>query len=256
MTDNGILNPHFVSTRVLHLQRNLARGQVLSRGSRLQTSDFRLLNTVRLAFFRPADYNKFRISAHNLKGADPMSHSLRLLVRGALLLAIGALSQQLRLVLPLPVPVMTLLIGTLVNAVLVLAGRYTTRLLAWVICVALAVIAFFQGHILGPVVPVIALGNGMYVELTRSFTRGPVLFLGAPLGKAVVLGISMVGALHLLQLPWAAISKTLALFLPLQLATGILGLFLAKGVEKRLQRNAPAPQPPSKRKSKGKQKKK
>ena len=116
-----------------------------------------------------------------------MSHSLRLLVRGGLLLAIGALSQQLRLVLPLPVPVMTLLIGTLVNAVLVLAGRYTTRLLAWVICVALAVIAFFQGHILGPVVPVIALGNGMYVELTRSFNRGPVLFLGAPLGKAVVL---------------------------------------------------------------------
>ena len=52
-----------------------------------------------------------------------MSHSLRLLVRGALLLAIGALSQQLRLVLPLPVPVMTLLIGPLVNAVLVLAGR-------------------------------------------------------------------------------------------------------------------------------------
>lgn len=256
MTANGILNPHFVSTRVLHLQRNLARGQVLSRGSRLQTSDFRLLNTVRLAFFRPADYNKFRISAHTLKGADSMSHSLRLLVRGALLLAIGALSQQLRLVLPLPVPVMTLLIGTLVNAVLVLAGRYTTRLLAWVICVALAVIAFFQGHILGPVVPVIALGNGMYVELTRSFIRGPALFLGAPLGKALVLGIGMVGAFHLLQLPWAAISKTLALFLPLQLATGILGLMLAKGVEKRLQGTVPASPSPSKKKSKGKQKKK
>lgn len=73
-----------------------------------------------------------------------MSDSVRLLVRGALLLAIGALSQQLRLVLPLPlpVPVMTLLIGTLVNATLVLAGRYTTRVLAWTICVALAVIAF------------------------------------------------------------------------------------------------------------------
>ena len=74
--------------------------------------------------------------------------------------------------LPLPVPVMTLLIGTLVNATLVLAGRYTTRVLAWTICVALAVIAFFQGHILGPVVPVIALGNGMYVELTRTGSKG------------------------------------------------------------------------------------
>lgn len=185
-----------------------------------------------------------------------MSHSLRLLVRGALLLAIGVLSQQLRLVLPLPVPVMTLLIGTLVNTVLVLAGRFTTRLLAWSICVALAVIAFFQGHILGPVVLVIALGNGMYVELTRSFIRGPALFLGAPLGKALVLGIGMVGALHLLQLPWGAISKTLALFLPLQLATGILGLMLAKEVEKRLQGIVPASPSPSKKKSKGKQKKK
>ena len=67
---------------------------------------------------------------------------------------------------------MTLLIGTLVNATLVLAGRYTTRVLAWTICVALAVIAFFQGHILGPVVPVIALGNGMYVELTRTGSKG------------------------------------------------------------------------------------
>ena len=152
-----------------------------------------------------------------------MSDSVRLLVRGALLLAIGALSQQLRLVLPLPVPVMTLLIGTLVNATLVLAGRYTTRVLAWTICVALAVIAFFQGHILGPVVPVIALGNGMYVELTRTGSKGSALFLGAPLGKTLVLAIGMVGALRLLQLPWGAVTKTLSIFLPLQLATGILG---------------------------------
>ena len=176
-----------------------------------------------------------------------MSHSLPLLVRGGLLLAIGVLSQQLRLVLPLPVPVMTLLIGTLVNATLVLAGRFTTRVLAWTICWALAIIAFFQGHILGPVVPVIALGNGMYVELTRGAARGPALYLGAPLGKTLVLGIGMVGALHLLQLPWGAVAKTLALFLPLQLATGALGLMLAKGVEQRLQpvrpRYSPGPKP-------------
>ena len=154
-----------------------------------------------------------------------MSDSVRLLVRGALLLAIGALSQQLRLVLPLPVPVMTLLIGTLVNATLVLAGRYTTRVLAWTICVALAVIAFFQGHILGPVVPVIALGNGMYVGLTRTGSEGSGLFLG-DIGRA--------GALRLLQLPGGAGTKTLSIFLPLPLATGILGLLLALGVEKRI----------------------
>ncbi len=191
-----------------------------------------------------------------MKGANSMSHSLPLLVRGALLLAIGVLSQQLRLVLPLPVPVMTLLIGTLVNATLVLAGRFTTRVLAWTICWALAIIAFFQGHILGPVVPVIALGNGMYVELTRGAARGPALYLGAPLGKTLVLGIGMVGALHLLQLPWGAVAKTLALFLPLQLATGVLGLMLAKGVEQRLQPVRPPVQPRTKARNSRKKRKK
>ncbi|MGO5593909.1 hypothetical protein [Acidaminococcus sp. HCP3S3_G9_1] len=150
-----------------------------------------------------------------------MSHSLPLLVRGALLLAIGVLSQQLRLVLPLPVPVMTLLIGTLVNATLVLAGRFTTRVLAWTICWALAIIAFFQGHILGPVVPVIALGNGMYVELTRGAVRGPALYLGAPLGKTLV-----------------------------------LGLMLAKGVEQRLQPVRPPVQPRTKARNSQKKRKK
>ena len=53
----------------------------------------------------------------------------------------------------------------------------------------------------------------------------------------------MVGALHLLQLPWGAVAKTLALFLPLQLATGVLGLMLAKGVEQRLQPVRPPVQP-------------
>lgn len=105
---------------------------------------------------------------------------------------------------------------------------------------ALAVIAFFQGHILGPVVPVIALGNGMYVELTRTGSKESALFLGAPLGKTLVLAIGMVGALRLLQLPWGAVTKTLSIFLPLQLATGILGLLLALGVEKRI----PGPRTP------------
>lgn len=86
----------------------------------------------------------------------------------------------------------------------------------------------------------IALGNGMYVELTRTGSKGSALFLGAPLGKTLVLAIGMVGALRLLQLPWGAVTKTLSIFLPLQLATGILGLLLALGVEKRI----PGPRTP------------
>ena len=62
----------------------------------------------------------------------------------------------------------------------------------------------------------------------------------APTIILLVLAIGMVGALRLLQLPWGAVTKTLSIFLPLQLATGILGLLLALGVEKRI----PGPRTP------------
>ena len=90
----------------------------------------------------------------------------------------------------------------------------------------------------------------------RGAARGPALYLGAPLGKTLVLGIGMVGALHLLQLPWGTVAKTLALFLPLQLATGVLGLMLAKGVEQRLQPVRPPVQPRTKARNSRKKRKK
>ena len=160
---------------------------------------------------------------------------VKLLVRGALLLAVGALSQQLRLVLPLPVPVLTLRIGTLVNTVRFLSSRYTSSQLAWVTALALPVIAFFQGHIQPFLIPVIFLGNGIYVELTgrRKSLRWTLFW--APAVKSLVLGLCLsLGQLLVLQLPPAMLPPVLAAFLPFQWLTGMAGVLLGQLLEGRI----------------------
>src|SRR5574344_1600828 len=78
------------------------------------------------------------------------------LVRAALLLAIALLSQQLRFILPLPKILDTLVIGTLVNASLVLTAHYTDLFLAAITTIALPIVAFLQGHLPIPMlIPVV-----------------------------------------------------------------------------------------------------
>ena len=86
------------------------------------------------------------------------------LVRAALLLAIAVVIQQIRLLVPLPVLVSTLIIGTVVNACLALAARFTTLTLAMEMTILLPVIAFLQGHLLLAIlIPVVFLGNAAYI---------------------------------------------------------------------------------------------
>ena len=58
--------------------------------------------------------------------------------------------QQLRILLPLPPFVMTLIIGSLVNLSLVLAGRFTAPAVIWAMSAALPAVAFMQGHLALP----------------------------------------------------------------------------------------------------------
>ena len=66
-----------------------------------------------------------------------MENRVKMLVRGALLLSLAVIVQQLRLILPLPTLITTLLIGTVVNAALVLAARFTGLFTAVAMCLAL-----------------------------------------------------------------------------------------------------------------------
>lgn len=158
------------------------------------------------------------------------------LARGALLLALGVFIQQLRLLLPLPTPVMTLIIGSLVNTCLALASVYTSRLLAWVVCVALACIAFLQGHIMGALIPVIALGNGMFVEMLLIPGEKKVRYVGAPCAKTLVMLIGLCGVFYMLKLPMHLVWKMLSVFIPTQFFTGLMGVLLADVIQNRLKK--------------------
>lgn len=165
-----------------------------------------------------------------------MNLKTRQLARGALLLALGVLSQQLRLVIPLPTPVMTLVIGSLVNTCLALCSVYTSRLLSWVVCVALACIAFLQGHIIGALVPVIALGNGMFVEMLLIPGEKKVRYVGAPCAKTLVMLIGLCGVFYMLHMPMHLVWKLLSVFIPTQFFTGLIGVLLADVIQDRLKR--------------------
>ena len=163
-----------------------------------------------------------------------MENKQKMLVRGALLLALAVVAQQLRLVLPLPTFVTSLVIGTIVNATLVLAARYTGLFTAIVMCAALPVIAFLQGHLpLVLLIPIVFIGNFVLVVFCNKFWRMPV-FIIAPIAKASVMYLSA-----LLLFKSLAINTALAKVLLVamgwpQFVTAILGILLAKSLGQKI----------------------
>ena len=159
------------------------------------------------------------------------------LVRGALLVALALALQSLRLVLPMPQMLSTFIIGTLVHMMLVLTlqlgGLKTALLLAFL----LPLTAYVQGQVLLPfLIPVIWLGNFIFVLLVRQFKDSRKLSLSIPpLAKACVMLLAAWAALSFLALPNPALRKTVmfAMSVP-QLLTAVAGILLAEQVKKRL----------------------
>jgi len=159
------------------------------------------------------------------------------LVRGALLVALALVLQSLRLVLPMPQLLSTFIIGTLVHMMLVLTlqlnGLNTALLLAFL----LPLTAYVQGQVLLPLlIPVIWLGNFVFVLLVRQFKGRRKLALSVPpLAKACVMLLAAWIVLGFLALPNPALRKTVmfAMSVP-QLLTAIAGILLAEQIKKRL----------------------
>ena len=158
------------------------------------------------------------------------------LVRGALLVALALALQSLRLVLPMPQLLSTFIIGTLVHMMLVLTlhnGLKTALLLAFL----LPLTAYVQGQVLLPfLIPVIWLGNFIFVLLVRQFKGSRTLSLCVPpVAKACVMLLAAFAALSFLALPNPALRKTVmfAMSVP-QLLTAVAGILLAEQVKKRL----------------------
>ena len=164
-----------------------------------------------------------------------MENKQKMLVRGALLLALAVVAQQLRLILPLPTIMTTLLIGTIVNAALVLAARYTGLFTAVVMCLALPVIAFLQGQLLLLfLIPIVFLGNFILVVLCNKLRSSKVLVI-APVAKAGAMYISVFFLCQSIELN-SALAKILLLGMGWpQLVTAFLGILLANSLGEKIE---------------------
>lgn len=159
------------------------------------------------------------------------------LVRGALLVALALALQSLRLVLPMPQLLSTFIIGTLVHMMLVLTLQLSGLKTALLLVFLLPLTAYVQGQVLLPfLIPVIWLGNFIFVLLVRQFKDSRKLSLSIPpLAKACVMLLAAWAALSFLALPNPALRKTVmfAMSVP-QLLTAVAGILLAEQVKKRL----------------------
>ena len=164
-------------------------------------------------------------------------NTTRQLTRTALIAALLLTFQSLRLLLPLPPLASTLLIGTLVNACLLLiaaSGGY--RGLA-VLSILAPLIAYLQQLLPLPIfIPLIAGGNFFFGSLYLLLRQKSSLFklLIPPLGKMLFLWGGVTFLLSLLALP-EFLQRLLGLLLSWpQFITSLAGLLLAQLVLKRL----------------------
>ena len=171
-----------------------------------------------------------------LRNALQSMHN-RQLARGALLIALALALQGLRLVVPLPLPVSTFMIGTLVHMMLTLTLQLNGRSTALLLGALLPVTAYLQGQLAVPLLlPVVWLGNTVFVlALATLLNKKWLYLLLPPLVKAVLMLAGAWLVLKLLALEQLNVRRILlfAMSVP-QLVTGIAGIALAKALLRRL----------------------
>ena len=162
------------------------------------------------------------------------------LTRTGLLLALTLVFQSLRFLIPLPPWMSTFLIGSLVNAALLVALQALGLRSALLIACVTPVVAWLQQLLPLPVfILPVALGNSLYIWLFSRLRRaGPEwLAVGsAALGKAAFFFLAFRGLLSMLELPPALSTAILFVMGWPQLVTGLVGGFIAIYAWKRLER--------------------
>ena len=159
---------------------------------------------------------------------------LRTLARGSVLLTMAIVAQEIRLFLPLPPLLSIIVIGTMLNAIMVIAVRYASLTSAIIISAILPLFAFMQGHVIIPLmIPVIFLGNFVLVLVCDKFWGKGIIIL-APVLKTVTLYMLSRVLLSMLGLQDKLVDAILLGMGWPQLITAILGIILAMQLEKRL----------------------
>lgn len=163
------------------------------------------------------------------------SRNHRDMTRAALCLAVAAIAQSLRLLLPLPPVASMLLIGTVVNICLCFAVWGSGILYAGIICLILPLFAFLQGHFtLFPIIAVVFFGNLVFCLVMVQQKRWKH-YVFAPLLKAVTLWSCTGIVCNLFHMPQTVRNMLqISMGIP-QWTTALLGVVAAAFLWKRLQ---------------------
>lgn len=152
-----------------------------------------------------------------------------ILVKAALLLAVALVSQSLRLILPLPPFILMFVIGTCLNATLLMSVYETNLKFAAVIAIVTPIVAFMQGQLFfAPFIPVVAAGNLTYILIVELIKKQKhfIIAIFAPLGKTTVLFAGLTLVFSMFALPEnIVIAMTFALGWP-QIITGACGTMI------------------------------
>ena len=157
---------------------------------------------------------------------------LQKLSRTALLLSLALMFQSLRFVIPVPPIASTFLIGSLLNACLLIAVQAIGIGPAILIACATPIIAYFQLLLPLPVfIFPVAMGNSLYVWLFYRLSKMGSVWTaigGAAVGKAAFFFLAFSQLLTFIQLPPAIAAGLLFVMGWPQLVTGILGGLLSR----------------------------
>ena len=158
----------------------------------------------------------------------------RIWVKAAFFLAVAVILQSLRLLLPMPGPVNVFVIGSLVNMTLLVAMDCTKDLRLVVIGLLLPAFAFMGGALpLVPMIPVVGLGNALFMCWAKYFGRSPLIWL-APLVKALFLWAGTWLVIFGGGCSVAAAGPLLFMMSWPQVVTGMAGIFLARILLRRI----------------------
>ena len=158
---------------------------------------------------------------------------LRNLVRGAILLALAVVLQGMRLIIPVPTPISMFLIGSAVNACLVLIARTTGRTQGVTAAVLLPVFAWLEGMLpLRFFIFPVMVGNIVFVLLVNA-ARGRGIY-GAAFVKAFVLYSAFFVLLQVVEVPNRIGAGILFVMSWPQIVTGLIGIGIALYAQKRL----------------------
>lgn len=167
-----------------------------------------------------------------------MNKKYTILTRTALLLALALVFQSLRLIIPIPVFLSTFVIGSLVNACLLVAVETVGVKPALMIVSITPIVAYFQQLLPLPIfiIPV-ALGNAIYIGIFWVGKRWQSwLRIGAAaLSKGVFMYAAFSWLLTLIAIPAKVATGLMLVMSWPQVVTGVVGGILASIIRKRLQ---------------------